>query len=132
MDIDEFIRKRTAQLVMEREKDRLSRTKTPALQGGGHLMDTANMYGQIAKFLGRRGVHLLTDPFKSKARLKRRDEREIAWAKKQLFGRGVQKPKRKMSAKMKRRCELVKKVMKQTGMTLPQASSYVKQHNLPF
>jgi len=40
------------------------------------------MYGQIAKFLGRRGVHLLTDPFKSKARLKRRDEREIAWAKK--------------------------------------------------
>jgi len=92
-------------------------------------MDTANMYGQIAKFLGRRGVHLLTDPFKSKARLKRRDERDIAWAKKQLFGRGgsTQAPKRKMSDKMKRRGELVRKLMKQTGMSLPQASRYVKE-----
>ena len=45
-------------------------------------------------------------------------------------GKGRSKPKRKMSAKMKRRNELVKRVMQTTGMSLPQASQYIREQNI--
>ena len=38
--------------------------------------------------------------------------------------------KRKISEKMKQRNKVVKAVMEQTGMSLPQASKYVKEQNL--
>ena len=45
-------------------------------------------------------------------------------------GKGRSKPKRKVSAKMKRRNKLVKMVMQQTGMSLPQASRYIREQNI--
>ncbi len=46
-----------------------------------------------------------------------------------LAGAGMKK-KRKVSEKMNRRHDLVRKLMKEHGMTLPEASSYIKEHNL--
>jgi hypothetical protein len=40
------------------------------------------------------------------------------------------KKKRRVSPKMAKRRALVKKLMKEKHLTLPQASSYIKQHNL--
>jgi hypothetical protein len=34
--------------------------------------------------------------------------------------------------KMKRRAELVKKIMRESGCTLPEASKYIKQNNLKY
>lgn len=43
---------------------------------------------------------------------------------------GMAKPKRQASAKAKERAQIVKKVMQEKGLSLPQASKYVKEHNL--
>lgn len=43
---------------------------------------------------------------------------------------GSAKPKRKQSDKMKKRNALVRKLMREKGMSLPQASKYIKEHNL--
>ena len=43
---------------------------------------------------------------------------------------GKPKRKRAVSAKMAKRHALVKKLMKEKGMTLPEASKYIKQNNL--
>ena len=40
--------------------------------------------------------------------------------------------KRRMSDKMKRRGALVKKVMKEKGLSLAQASKYVKEKNMKY
>jgi len=45
-------------------------------------------------------------------------------------GLGKPKQKRKQSAKQVQRNALVRKLMKENGLTLPQASSYIKQNNL--
>ena len=34
--------------------------------------------------------------------------------------------------KMKRRADLVKKIMRESGCTLPEASKYIKQNNLKY
>jgi hypothetical protein len=44
-------------------------------------------------------------------------------------GAGLKK-KRKVSLKMKKRHELVRKLMKEHHMSLPEASKYIKEHNL--
>jgi hypothetical protein len=38
--------------------------------------------------------------------------------------------KRAIHPSMAKRAELVKKIMREKGLSLPQASTYVKQHNL--
>lgn len=40
------------------------------------------------------------------------------------------KPKRKLTDRMKKRNELVRKLMREEGMTLPEASAYIKQHSI--
>ena len=49
-------------------------------------------------------------------------------------GMGIKKPrkKREQSQKEKNRHELVKNLMKENNMTLPQASSYIKNNNLNY
>jgi hypothetical protein len=42
------------------------------------------------------------------------------------------KPARKGSQKLKDRAEMVKKIMKEKGLTLPQASRYIKEHNISY
>ena len=44
-------------------------------------------------------------------------------------GKKTKKP-RKVSEKMKKRNELVKKIMKEKGLSLPQASKFIKTNNL--
>jgi hypothetical protein len=40
------------------------------------------------------------------------------------------KKRRRVSEKTKKRHDLVRKLMREKGMTLPEASSYIKKHNL--
>ncbi len=54
-------------------------------------------------------------------------------AEKMVSGRGkTKKPRKKRapSAKMKKRGQLVSKLMKEEGLTLPEASRYIKENNL--
>lgn len=46
--------------------------------------------------------------------------------------RGAGKPKRQLTEKQKRRNALVRKVMKEHNLKLPEASKYIKEHNLPY
>lgn len=46
------------------------------------------------------------------------------------YGSKPKKQKRKQSAKMKRRGEMIKMLMNEEGMTLPEASRYIKNNNL--
>jgi hypothetical protein len=51
----------------------------------------------------------------------------------QYLGSGsYQKPKRKQSDRQKRRAELVKKIMREKGYNLAQASKYIKVNNLQY
>ena len=45
---------------------------------------------------------------------------------------GSKRSKRVLSEKQKRRNALVKKVMKETGLSLPKASKYIKEHNMQY
>ncbi len=49
-----------------------------------------------------------------------------------LFGLGHDQPKKKrvLSAKMQKRNQILSRLMKEEGMTLPEASRYIKQQNL--
>jgi hypothetical protein len=47
-----------------------------------------------------------------------------------LAAAGKPKRKRAVSAKMQKRGMLIKKLMHEQGLTLPQASKYIKQHSL--
>lgn len=49
---------------------------------------------------------------------------------KKVYGKGKAKPKRQVSQATKKRAEIVKKVMNEKGLSLIEASKYVKQHNL--
>tara|TARA_B100002003_G_scaffold177284_1_gene165189 strand:- start:286 stop:867 length:582 start_codon:yes stop_codon:yes gene_type:complete len=51
-----------------------------------------------------------------------------------LLAAGMKKPKRKrlLSDKEKRRHILVRKIMNEHGCSLPEASKYIKQHNLTY
>lgn len=49
----------------------------------------------------------------------------------EIIGKGMKKKrKRVVSDKMRKRGMLIKKLMKEKGLTLPQASKYIKQNNL--
>ena len=50
------------------------------------------------------------------------------------IGSGIKKPrkKREQSQKEKNRHELVRKLMKEHGLTLPEASKHIKQNNINY
>ena len=131
-------------------KGRHSR-KGGAMTGGG-LMDIFNTASAVVKFLG--GLSPTTRGKLASGEHLTSRERDALF--KKLRGKGVEMPdmgdieelrkvaskhsrkggamtggrKRGQSEKMKRRNAMVSKLMREEGMSLPQASKYIKEHNL--
>lgn len=136
--MDDLIVARLQQMGMSKPKAKAkSKSKSAAkikeelvmkmmkLQGGGKW---SNLFDKLTgvKNVGRKiknSYKKYVKPSINKAKSKVKGEL------KKLVGLGKAKVKRKVSPKMKKRGEMVKKLMKK-GMSLPEASHFIKVNNL--
>ena len=109
---------------------------------GGSMKSIGKIIKKGAKSLGKGVQHDVIQPVASKYA---RDQltkfitkealpvaEEVAPLVLMAAGRGSGKAKRVISDKMRRRADLVKKLMREQGMSLPQASRHIKENGIEY
>lgn len=109
MDIDRYIISRAKQMVAKQRKG--------GSKFGRFLKNLGHDIKKVAPTLAGVATTMLGQPELAPLAMR---------ATKGIVGKGS----RKQSDKMKRRGELVRMLMREQGMTLPQASHYIKVNNL--
>lgn len=126
MDIDRYIISRAKQMVAKQRKGGM--VQTMGMMGD---VEGGSKFGRFLKNLGRdiKKVGKKVAPALAGVATTIVGQPELAplamRATKAIVGKG-----RKQSDKMKRRGELVRMLMREQGMSLPQASHYIKVNNL--
>lgn len=125
MDIDQYILSRAKQLAAEAQAE----GREPRYRGKG--MTAGSRVGDFLKKVGRFGKTRVGRTLRNIA--KKTADRILPYSGMALEAIGAGRRRgsgRPQSDKMKRRGQLVSRLMREEGMTLPQASRFIKENNL--